>query len=409
MADKLFILWLFVLIGRPQDFFQFLEPLRPALLLTLLNIVALPISGKLNFSILFRQKIAKHYLLFFMVMLVGIPFAVHKRTAFESTLMEYMLNILFFVVLIMRTDTLQKIKSIIFTLCGSLLLYGVFSFVKGEFYDGRLQVGHMFDPNDLAFFCVSLIPFSIYIFFRGKGIVQKSMGIGATLLGISVAILTGSRGGLLGLMAIICMFIFGKNQLIQKKHKTLIIIVFSISVVFFASKAVMDRLSSMTNLQTDYNITSESGRIGIWKRGITLYLRNPILGVGMNCFGNAIGYLRGEQGVSPIWQAPHNSYVQVMVELGTVGMIFYILIIKRCLEVSASIVKTVPKNRQNDDELVLVTSFTTIAFIGQLVSIFFLTQAYSIIFTLFIGLYASINSVSKDSMKIEMEMDKKSI
>jgi O-antigen ligase len=81
--------------------------------------------------------------------------------------------------------------------------------------------------------------------------------------------------------------------------------------------------------ETDYNQTSESGRLQVWTRGVGYVLGHPLLGVGANNFTAAEGLLspfagRQQYGVGVRWSAPHNTFLQIAAELGLPGLLFFV-------------------------------------------------------------------------------------
>ena len=79
LRTGIFFLWTFVLIGRPQDIFQSLQVLRPALvlgMLTLILIVLGPTRGAVAEA--FQSPEGRKYVLLYLIMIVGIPFAYEK-------------------------------------------------------------------------------------------------------------------------------------------------------------------------------------------------------------------------------------------------------------------------------------------------------------------------------------------
>src|SRR6266852_8000386 len=85
MSYRLFLLCSFVVLARPQDILPFLQPLRPALVLTVLAMGAMVFGGRpKEISSALSMAESKRYLLFFLIMIVGIPFAYHRRLAFEG-------------------------------------------------------------------------------------------------------------------------------------------------------------------------------------------------------------------------------------------------------------------------------------------------------------------------------------
>lgn len=139
---------------------------------------------------------------------------------------------------------------------------------------------------------------------------------------------------------------------------------------------------SLTEIESDYNVSDEFGRVEIWGRGLQLILSNPITGVGVNCFPMAIGYEREAEGKIPKWQAAHNSYIQIATETGVIGFIIFIAIIIACLK-NFSHYSRMETSSPEAREFKTIAGLLQMGFIGSLISAFFLTQGYSILFTLF--------------------------
>jgi hypothetical protein len=84
MAFKIFILWSFVLLGRPQDLFLALQPLRPALMFAALSAGSTFFGPRGNqLTSVLRMSEARKYILFYLIMMLGIPFAYHRGVAFN--------------------------------------------------------------------------------------------------------------------------------------------------------------------------------------------------------------------------------------------------------------------------------------------------------------------------------------
>ena len=317
MSFKIFLLWTFILIGRPQDFFPVLIPLRPALVFTIITLGVTFIGSKrLSFEELLKSGESKKYALFYLIMIVSIPFAYHRREAFNYVFLLYLSNILFFYIFLIQVDSIKKLKSIIFTICSCTLFYSIFSLAMGSFAYGRFSFGTMYDPNDLAYFLVSLFPLSIFYIVHDEGFSKKIFAIMTIGVSIVTILLTGSRGGLLGLIAVFILFFFTKLGGIKWTYKILLFIALILIFTSYSNKINMERYMSLTKIGSDYNVTAESGRLEIWEKGIQLILLNPITGVGVNCFPMAIGYEREAEGEIPRWQAAHNSYIQIAAETG---------------------------------------------------------------------------------------------
>ena len=61
--------------------------------------------------------------------------------------------------------------------------------------------------------------------------------------------------------------------------------------------------------------------IDAWKAGLHMFVHNPLTGVGVDCFPYAYG--SGEFSSRSSYLRPHNMYVQIIAELGIVGLLAF--------------------------------------------------------------------------------------
>lgn len=403
MSFKAFLLLTFLQFGRPQDFFLFLKPFRIALLISIAAFF-LTLFNKDRFLLtdVIKIKESKLYLFFFFIMILGIPFAYHRRNAFDFVLLKYFANIIFFFLLVVHVQSIDRLKKILFAVCVAVLFLASMSLMHGNFRYGRFFPGTMYDPNDLAYFLVSFLPIFFALIQKPVPITNKILSISGILLSIVVILLTGSRGGLIGLGVVLFFILFSKLVIESNSVKILLCLVAGFTIFMYADKISFDRLQSIENLSSDYNLTDDWGRIEIWKRGWRLAISNPITGVGVTCFAKAIGEQRAAEHEIPKWQAPHSSYVQVLAETGFIGFwIFVSLMI-------ASLKNFYILSKPYGDEK-LVKSYVNIPGIsmtglcGTMVCAFFLTQAYSLIFTFYFAVSAALRNLSvKDGINGNM-------
>ncbi len=398
MTFALFWIWTFILIGRPQDIFAFLEPIRPAILFGVLTWASVLVNSTRSFFDSFLQTTeSRKLLLFYAIMILGIPFAYHKRLAFEAVFSATLMNLLFFIMLVQLVDSLDRLKKIVELLAYAALFYGSFSLLLGSFRDGRFFVyGMMYDPNDIAYVLVSLLPFCVSYFLLSEGWMRKAIGIAGGLSSIILILYTGSRSGLLGLAAVGAMVLFTSMGSIKTSQKLSVIISVLVVVVLIGGSLNVERYLSITSIDDDYNVSSDSGRIGIWTKAVELLLQNPVTGVGVRCFPMAIGYFRESLQERPLWQAAHNSYIEIVVETGVFGFAVFLSLIGgsvRSFMRGWSIDKAdLPTTMRS--ELRILSGLIQIAFVGHLICAFFLSQGYSIFFILFFGLSAVIRQLT---------------
>jgi O-antigen ligase len=392
MAFALFSLWTFVLIGRPQDLIQILAVLRPALVLAVLTL-GVVFFGKTQslFESVRSKPEARLYLIFFAIMIVGIPFAYHRRIAFNNTLTVYLVNLLFFFLFVTLVDSVARLKKILWVVTLCAFLYGLFGLLKGTVSAGRFRItGSMFDPNDIAYVLVSLLPLSLLFIVRSEGAVKKILALAGAGASLIVILLTGSRAGFLGLAAVLVLALLTQSGSIKLRYKILLIAGVALVAMLNFERINVERYLTLTDMEGDYNVTSPTGRIEIWKKAIELLQAHPITGVGVQCFPMAIGYLRADLAVLPVWQAVHNSYLQIAVETGVFGFGLFITLVIGSLRNFWSCARNLNKE---GDEIARICGFLQLAFVGNLFCGFFLSQGYSIFFTLFFALSASIRNI----------------
>jgi len=354
-------------------------------------------STRSIFSSFLQTTESRKILLFYAIMILGIPFAYHKRVAFEAVFSATLMNLMFFIMLVQLVDSLDRLKKIVALLAHAALFYGVFSLLLGSFREGRFFVyGIMYDPNDIAYVLVSLLPFCVSYFLLSEGRICKAIGIAGGLSSIILILYTGSRSGFLGLAAVGTMLLFTSMGSIRTSQKVTVLIMMLLVVAIIGGSVNVERYLSITSLDDDYNVSSDSGRIGIWTKALELLMENPITGVGVRCFPMAIGYFRESLFERPLWQAAHNSYIEIVVETGVFGFAVFLSLIAGSLRSfwRGRSIETVDLSAAMQNELKTLSGLIQVAFIGHLICAFFLSQGYSIFFILFFGLSAVIRRLA---------------
>ena len=393
MAFLVFILLIFVQFGRPQEFFPFLSPLRLPMLFSIVALF-LTIFNSKDFSLnkAIKIKESKLYLIFFLIMIMGIPFAYHSRNAFDFLLLKYLANIVFFFLLVIHAQSIDRLQKISLSTCAAVLFLASMSLLHGNFHYGRFYSGTMYDPNDMAYYLVSLLPLFFVFMRKPKPIMNKMLPILGILLSIVVVLLTGSRGGLMGLGVVLSFLLFSKIVIKRGFIKILLCLAAGFTVFMYADKINIERLQSISDLSEDYNLTSDTGRLGIWKRGWRLAMSNPLTGVGVTCFAKAIGEQRAAEHEIPRWQAPHNSYIQVLAETGFIGFWIFSSLMVVCLQnfyILAKLRESEKLMKTNAN----IPGIFMIGMCGTMVCAFFLTQGYSLIFTFYFAISAALRNL----------------
>jgi len=257
----------------------------------------------------------------------------------------------------------------------------------------------MFDPNDTALLLVSLFPLCLYFLRFDEGLLKRLVAVAAIVGAIAVILQTGSRGGILGFGAVLLILLLMKAGGIGKSYKWLIVVMFVSTLLFFRDTIDVARYLTLTDISSDYNLSSKGGRLELWQAAIDLSFANPITGVGVNCYTWAHYLARAAAGESYLrYHAIHNSYLQISAEMGLIGFGIFMFIIVRSYSTFLRMgrIQVQPETREIS-EMRALGGFMLLGFMGLLVSGFFLSQGYSLLFTLYFGLAAAVGRLQGSS------------
>jgi O-antigen ligase len=194
--------------------------------------------------------------------------------------------------------------------------------------DGRLQGGGG-DPNYLAAGLVPAFVLAGALLSRARGpIARWSIVVTMGLLGLGLAA-TQSRGGLVAAgVALIAALVFSRRR--GAVLATVGVIVVSAAAWFATSPTAWQRVSHFDGGGT--------GRTELWTVGWRIYQEHALLGVGLNNFrAESFRYVRRPgklQFVNLISERPdvvHNTYLQLLVETGVIGLGLFLTVIAACL------------------------------------------------------------------------------
>jgi O-antigen ligase len=296
------------------------------------------------------------------------------------------------------TQTLQDVERLLLAMCLAgvgLTMAALFSFAGG-----RAAVGENIDPNDLAYGLVTTFPICLALIVtakRGRLILR-----GASLAMIVAILLTGSRGGALGLgTVILLMTAFPLNfanagQLKPFRIGRMVAVLALIAVLGggiwgHLPSQTRERLATLLDLGNDYNAGgSKSSRSAIWIRNSRAVWSRPI-GYGFGTSEYVDGLTGGQ------YRALHNSFVQALVELGVLGLTLfcasYLSSIRQLGRVSALGRHSVPEG--DNAKASLYARALRIALAGNVVAGFFLSDAYSELLWTVIAISAALVGVSR--------------
>jgi O-antigen ligase len=193
---------------------------------------------------------------------------------------------------------------------------GIFKIGKVENADlrimGRIK-GLFANPNDLALHLVTMVPIAVSLAFAKSGGLRKIVYVGAAVLMVLAIVVTFSRGGFLGLVAVSFFLVYklGRGRRLSTTTG------FALALVLFfvlAPGSYGGRLSTIFDTAADLT-GSASQRSQVLQRSILVTLRYPIFGVGVGNFHHKSFQELGT----------HNAYTQVGSEMGITAMVVYMM------------------------------------------------------------------------------------
>jgi O-antigen ligase len=260
---------------------------------------------------IFADRLAKWC--FLMVGVVTLSWAGTGFSQFGSSTFQTMLGYLFLFLLVARVVTTeQRLRGVVVSLVlAHLYLLAVNFNVLTNPALRQYLVGGTFlgDGNDYSLSMCILIPLMTEVALSAKGRLTKALSWLAVAVIIIAIVATQSRGGTIGIAAILA-YLWWRSP--KKIVTAVAIALVGAMVVLYAPSQYFQRMSTMTGAQLD---GSAQGRIDAWSGAIGMGAQNPVLGIGAGEFG-------------PRWgKTAHSTYMLALAELGIPGFICVVVLV----------------------------------------------------------------------------------
>lgn len=305
---------LLVEFGRPQDVVPGLKVIPWASLLDGLLILAVLNAGKFNFV-----KIqTRLWLALLALMFVHIPFATNNFWALMLS-KDMFLTFGLYLGIITFVDSLDKFNRLMKVWLGVHAFLAVIGVLSG----GHGVGGWLGDENDLCMEIDVAAAFALFLMSsRGAG-VSRPVYIGLLGMFVLAAMMTFSRGGFFGLLAVGFYWWIRSPNKIMPIFLGLMVILF---MIIAAPAEYWDEIRSTTSEET-LEIGTGAERLYTWGIGWEMFLQNPILGVGQGNFPWVFEEYQGDRTFndrSLAGRAAHSLYFTLLPELGAVGFGIFI-------------------------------------------------------------------------------------
>jgi putative inorganic carbon (hco3(-)) transporter len=323
-----------------------------------------------------RPREVNMALLMGLAALLSIPMAIDPAEAWEEFTELVIKTILIFIVIVNVVRTEWRMRLLWFLILGvSIYLSvnvisdyqaGIFKIGSEETNTARVAgaIKGLFDnSNDLALHLVTIIPIAFVLGIEKKGLLRKLVYFPITLLMVAAVIITFSRGGFLGLIAMVLVL----ARKLSRRNKSAALATIVLGVIFFlavAPASYSGRLATIFDSAADVT-GSSSQRSQVLKRSILVALRYPLFGVGIGNFHHKSFQELGT----------HNAYTQVAAETGIAAMVCYIILLVHPLRKLRLMEREMFERNESSHYYYLAIGLQA-SLVGYMVASFFAAVAY---------------------------------
>lgn len=353
---------------RPTDFIPELGALRMPLFIASITATGLLVRLLLSKEKLVEGWYVTAFLALWAVMWFSVPLATWRGNSFSHA-MDFAKTVAMIWMIYMSIRSERQLKFGV-RLLGWMALWlagsTVYSYRSGDVVtSGNLQrvgAGNMMlgDPNDTAAVILMMFPLCYYLFFNDPKKWMRGIYALAMVLSLVAVVLTGSRGGFLGLVFLL--FLLWLRS--QRKILGLFVALAVFGALWFtASEGYRERIRSITEYQQD---ESAMARVYLRKAAFAMVAHNPLVGIGI---GNFKDFATSYGAIS--YHTAHNMYLLVLGELGTLGIIVFLYIWLRALKEAKRL------GKEDDDPLLRALGWgALIGLLDMMVTGYFLSLSY---------------------------------
>jgi len=336
------ILYMFLLVARPQEGVALLEAIHVERLCAILAMLGWGLQVAVERRIRpFSRGIALWFVAFLIVCFLSILTSIWKLAAFNAWFELVKFGVLAFLITqLVNTPKRLFICLVVFGLghvwmaAESLRLYYSegYSYVRMGIVRATTGSASRGDPNALAASLILSICFALYTIGSYRNLIWRFLWCLVIGAGSVVVVLSGSRAAMLA-----SLFLLFYVWLTSKKKVALGILLCALIAAgwFAVPSQYQERFLTTFDLEKNPSAgESAKGRITGLRVGIQMFIDRPILGVGIGNFsvGHATVY-SPEQSRS--WLQAHNLFAELAGETGILGLITFAGFIIACMRQAA--------------------------------------------------------------------------
>jgi len=298
----------------------------------------------------------------------------------------YFLEPLMFFIVFMYSINSKKDQAIVFNSFSFLIAYLFLISFYQYFTNWNLLAAYLKpnihrltavfpQPNMLA---LLIAPLSSFLFVYALEIKKRAYYLPA-ILGFLLILATKSQGALIAII-ISLLFYFLLKRSYRKFTLIILALIIVVFTLFSSPRQYFNNLKQQVfNPGEGLRITSLEIRSHLWQSSIEGIKDNYLLGTGLNSFKKTIANYHNISWIE-IYPHSHNIFLNIYLELGLLGLLVFIFIIK---QIFISLKETL---KQNNKIFYPLTLAWLTALIHSLVDLPYFKNDLSILFFIFLGL-----------------------
>jgi O-antigen ligase len=143
----------------------------------------------------------------------------------------------------------------------------------------------------------------------------------AIFSGLIVVVATGSRGPFVGLVAGAALTFLGRRQLLWSLGSAVLLTIVFVVALYLGPAEGRERILTVFGGRYSFE---ETGRGELYKMGLDHYRRSPL-------FGGGVGSFADYRGWGDTITYPHNMFIEVAGETGTIGLVLLLITFAYCV------------------------------------------------------------------------------
>lgn len=254
--------------------------------------------------------------------------------------------------------------------------------------------GENANPNELAALFLPGVVLSVFAALGERRPLLRWAASGAATILLVALLLTGSRGGLLGLaVALIAGIIVAGAGRVRFGLVAVALVMGSAVVVYYAAFAPVEQADRVSAIGDD----GGSGRTDLWKVASEVASDRPLTGVGAGNFREAEArYAAREIDIARIdlvldeSKVVHNTYLSILSELGIVGLGLFLFLVAAAF---ASTVRALMGIVRSSEQLALLVRGFLVGLLGLFAAYVFASAEYRKPLWLLLGVALALPAV----------------